>query len=324
MNKKAILVVCRVLLIFLMLPALGCEEDPKPFLGSEEPYTVYGFLNPRNDRQIVRVTPLAGSIGQIGVGAEEATVRTVHVSSGETRIWKDSTVTFSNEREGIVFFSDFTPEYEETYRLEVIRADGATSRVEVTVPKDITIRRLPDSDALAPRFFLEGTLPNLVKAGVQYGTYALQPQQPITLDAISFPVAVSYKERAEEASEGWEYEVNYRNDYFEIQEAFENSCFSKQFISVLNIRFDFFVGDDGWVPPGGVFDAELLVSPGLFSNIENGFGYFGAGYPVSFNIIPSTTVMQRAGFTFTPPCTDIEMLPPDHPNCRVFPGCIGQ
>ncbi len=306
----------------LFFLVLGCEEDPKPFLGADEPYTVYGFLNPKADRQVIRVIPLAGSIPTIGVGADEATVRTTHLGTGEQRVWKDSVVTFSDESTGIVFFSDFTPEHEASYALEVIRADGASSRVEVTVPRDISIRRLSEPDDLAPSFFLDGELPNLVQAGVKYETYALQPQVPIAINPVLFPVNVSYLDEGDQFPEGWEYVINYARDYVDIQEAFENSCFSKRFISVLNIRFEFFVGNDEWVPPGGVFDPELLINPNLFSNVDNGFGYFGAGYPVSFDVFPPSSVVQRAGFTFTPPCRPFDRLPADHPDCQPFPGCI--
>jgi hypothetical protein len=34
--------------------------------------------------------------------------------------------------------------------------------------------------------------------------------------------------------------------------------------------------DDDFVPPGGVFDPEILVQPGTFSNVTNGFGYIGS------------------------------------------------
>ena len=306
----------------LLVLVFGCEEDPKPFLGADEPFTVYGFLNPKADRQIVRVIPLAGSIPTIGVGADQATVRTTHLGTGELRVWKDSLVTFSDESTGIVFFSDFTPEHEASYQLEVIRNDGASSRVEVTVPRDISIRRLSEPDALAPSFFLDGERPNFVQAGVKYETYALQPQVPIAIDAVLFPVNVSYLDEGDQFPDGWEYVINYARDYVAIQRAFENSCFSKRFISVLNIRFEFFVGNDEWVPPGGVFDPETLINPNLFSNVDNGFGYFGAGYPIAFDVFPPSPVVERAGFTFTPPCRPFDRLPLDHPDCQPFPGCI--
>jgi hypothetical protein len=36
------------------------------------------------------------------------------------------------------------------------------------------------------------------------------------------------------------------------------------------------VFDEQFVPPGGVFDADILSQPGAFSNVDNGFGFVGS------------------------------------------------
>ena len=318
---KAIKTVGHVVVLALSaLVFTACEEDPNPFLGEDQPFTVYGFFNPKSDRQIVRVIPVADVIDEVGIGADQATVRSVHVGSGEVRVWQDSLVTFEDESTGVVFFSDFTPEHEETYQLEVIRADGATSRVEVTVPRDITIRRLMGTNPLVPEFLLEGELPNLVQVAVKYRTSALQPQKPVVLEPVQFPVNVSYKGLEEREGDGWKYRIDYREDLAQIREAFDSVCLTTEFIAVRSIQLEFFVGDNAWVPPGGVFDPELLVQPQLFSNIENGFGYFGAGYVIDFNVLPTTPILQQVGFIFDPPCTD--MTPLTDPSCQLFEGCF--
>ncbi|MEM8485855.1 MAG: hypothetical protein AAF564_09925 [Bacteroidota bacterium] len=318
---KAIMKV-RHLVVALLFAGLfaGCEEDPNPLIGEDQPFTVYGFFNPKANRQLVRVIPVANVIDQVGVGADQATVRSIDVASGDVRVWKDSLVTFSDESTGIVFFSDFTPEHEAAYRLEVIRNDGATSSVEVTVPRDITIRREPGTNPLIPEFILEGELPNFVQVAVKYRTAALQPQKPVVLEPVQFPVNVSYKGLEERAGDDWRYRIDYREDLAQIREAFSNACLTTEYIAVRSIQLEFFVGDNAWVPPGGEFDPELLVQPQLFSNIENGFGYFGAGYVVDFNVLPTTPILQTVGFIFDPPCTD--MTPLTDPSCQLFEGCF--
>lgn len=309
-----------VVLIFFTGLLAGCEEDPNPFLGEDQPFTVYGFFNPKSNRQLVRVIPVANVIDEVGIGADQATVRSIHVESGEVRVWQDSLVTFSDESTGVVFFSDFTPEHEQAYRLEVTRNDGATSSVEVTVPRDITIRRELNSNPLVPEFILEGELPNFVQVAVKYRTSALQPQKPVVLEPVQFPVNVSYKGLEEREGDGWKYRIDYREDLSQIREAFEAACLTTEYIAVRSIQLEFFVGDNAWVPPGGEFDPELLVQPQLFSNIENGFGYFGAGYVVDFNVLPTTPTLQTVGFIFDPPCTD--MTPLTDPSCQLFEGCF--
>ena len=34
--------------------------------------------------------------------------------------------------------------------------------------------------------------------------------------------------------------------------------------------------DEAFVPPGGVFDPDVLSQPGTLSNVENGFGFVGS------------------------------------------------
>src|SRR5690606_41544980 len=36
------------------------------------------------------------------------------------------------------------------------------------------------------------------------------------------------------------------------------------------------MSDDAWRPPGGVFNPDILVQPGTFSDVEHGFGFFGS------------------------------------------------
>ena len=56
------------------------------------------------------------------------------------------------------------------------------------------------------------------------------------------------------------------------------------------------VTNNEWVPPGGVFNANAFVEPGTFSNVENGFGFVGAGYDTSVEWVPSDSVLQASGF----------------------------
>ena len=56
------------------------------------------------------------------------------------------------------------------------------------------------------------------------------------------------------------------------------------------------VGDENWISPIGVFDPDFLVEPGTFSNVDNGFGYFGSGYVETIALRPPVALIRRAGF----------------------------
>ena len=76
---------------------------------------------------------------------------------------------------------------------------------------------------------------------------------------------------------------------------FKPSCTLRD-LRLLEIELIVLVTNAEWVPPTGVYDAELLVEPGTFSNVENGFGFVGAGYPASFRWEPSESALLAAGF----------------------------
>ena len=298
---------------------VACEQDPNPFVEDEFPFTIYGFLDPTAERQHVKVIPLAPNINAVGDGAERATVISTNLASGEHRVWQDSMVTFADGDTGTVFFSDFTPSFEEAYRLEVIDVDGEVSSAEVVIPPQITARRKIDSDPLAPTYVLEReTLPTFVQVGIQYEAASLQAQ---LLPPILYPVLVSYQGEERRIGNSWEYSVNYRHDFRFIRDAFDEVCLRSDFISVRTIRFVFFVGNQEWASPLETFDIEQLVQPGTFSNVENGFGFFGAGYEIFFSI-PLSDKFVDAGFKFDPPCRPEDELPLDDPLCTIIPPCF--
>ncbi|ARA93599.1 hypothetical protein AWN76_010815 [Rhodothermaceae bacterium RA] len=54
--------------------------------------------------------------------------------------------------------------------------------------------------------------------------------------------------------------------------------------------------NDAWNPPEGIFDADVLVQPGTMSNVENGFGFIGAGYRMEKEWVPVDSIVTRSGF----------------------------
>ena len=46
------------------------------------------------------------------------------------------------------------------------------------------------------------------------------------------------------------------------------------------------VVSDDWIPPGGIWDQEVLAQPGTFSNVNDGFGFVGSSGRFSVEWIP--------------------------------------
>jgi hypothetical protein len=56
------------------------------------------------------------------------------------------------------------------------------------------------------------------------------------------------------------------------------------------------VASEDWRPPGGVFDPEVLIEPGTFSNVDRGFGFVGGAYRTGATWTPEAAALARAGF----------------------------
>ena len=67
------------------------------------------------------------------------------------------------------------------------------------------------------------------------------------------------------------------------------------------VSFSTVLGNEEWVPPDGEFNAANLIQPGTFSNVENGFGFVGAGYRLQrswtlpFEVVEKTSFVPNDG-----------------------------
>lgn len=63
-----------------------------------------------------------------------------------------------------------------------------------------------------------------------------------------------------------------------------------------SLQLRLIVASEDWNPPGGIFDAEVLVDPGVLTNVENGFGYVVAGYRREVTWTPPDAVIEISRF----------------------------
>ena len=296
-----------LLACLLALLLLGCDEDFYPFVGEERPFTLWGYMDAGADTQKVRVFSIEARPGLDRAGPIDAVVTSTDLDTDEQRRWHDSEVVFEDGSVGHVFWSAFRAEHGHRYRLEVARSDGAVSRVEVTVPGPVEVEIDTETARTAIPVQILGTPPRLVKVEVEYNTWtvpAANPWPPGTPSGLSynFPVAFSYTDRLDSIAGGWETEINMVTDFPGIQDAFERNCLANLLITIRRIEFRLLVATEDWDPPGGTFDPEVLAEPGTFSNVENGFGFFGGGFSVIERWVPPPNALRAAGFTFEAPC----------------------
>ncbi len=284
--KNHIGVLGAVLLLTVALTT-GCEESVNPVLGTDRAFTLYGFFNPQADTQAVRIFAIEGRLELTRPEPLDAKVVSMDLQRSQQHVWQDSVVQYESERYGHVFWSEFRAEFEHQYRLEVVRSDGARAQVEVTVPPLSEPLLLPP--IIAPRSVFYPVLwqqaPRVNNIRARYytncGTYTFD----YGLDG------------QEQVDGGTVVTVDLSQDARLIfQEVFFDPSCAIQELRLGEIELIVLVTNAEWVPPTGVYDAELLVEPGTFSNVENGFGFVGAGYPASFRLVPSESALLAAGF----------------------------
>ena len=282
-----------------ILATAACDETVDAVLDSDQAYTFYGFLNPRADTQAVRIFPVASTLTPEVNNPLDGTVTSTDLETGETAAWQDTIVAFPDGTNGYVAFAPFHAVYGHSYRFTVTRSDGVTSEAVVPVPELVEAERLepytrtfPDRVRDAPflPYDFNGDV-RLIQVNVSY-----------TLEALNFgttSLTMRYDERAQRTAAGWRVEVDLALDEDVIRAELLRSGFISSNAAQLELRFitlSAMVVNPDWNPPGGRFDPELLVEPGTWTNVNNGFGFVGGGYVEEILVLPSGCHQFLAGF----------------------------
>src|SRR5690606_16740197 len=93
-------------------------------------------------------------------------------------------------------------------------------------------------------------------------------------------IEIPYVAEATPSASGWHLEVDLQTDYDRIFEALRElrERFGQEVSEFIALDMIPEVANPAWNPPGGEFSPDLLVEPGTFDNVENGFGFFGSAY----------------------------------------------
>jgi len=272
-------------LLLAMLTLTACEEGVDPVLGTERAYTVYGFFNARADTQAMRIFAIEGSLALTRPEPLDAQVVSVDRQTGARQAWQDSVTQFVSGRFGHVFWSEFRAVFEHTYRLEATRPDGAVTSVEVTVPP--LSEPLLLAPTVADRFVFLPVFwplaPRLNNIRVRY----------ITNNGI---FEFDYPLDQEQANGGTAVTVQFSADARRIFGLVVDGGGRVRDLRLEAVEVLALVSNAEWAPPTGVYDPELLVEPGTFTNVDNGFGFVGAGYSSIFHYEPPDSMLIAAGY----------------------------
>lgn len=285
-------------LLMAVLVVTGCEDTVNPFVEEDRYFTLFGYLDTATDEQFVRVIPLRTDFAASDETTIDATVTTLEVESGQVITWEDSLVTYSDGSVGHVFHAPFRPVPGWTYELTVARADGKQARATTTIPlvtgveleepvisTSFVFQRIRWSDITFPPFRVE----------VWYRFQNAGPGQPF-LDAVVPYGNVSNQYGEFVDGNKWQVLVQLTRDKEEVTQELGISDDAAPILMSVGMRLT--MTSDSWRPPDGVFDEEVLVQPGTFSNVDGGFGFFGSVNQYTYEWTLEPDITELAGYSY--------------------------
>jgi len=282
-------------LAFALAALGGCSDAVDPTLGTDQAFSLYGYLDPTADRQALRVVPITPTLEGDSAAVLDVAVTSTEPATGRTATWRDSAVTYVDGSRGHVFVADYTPTAGATVEIRVQERAGErrTAAVAVAVPEiarpEVGAADVGGGEVTYP---VRLAAPRVLSTTLVYHVVGW-PEAPA--DTVAIPYA-AVAPLAEAGAETWALDLL----FLQTSRAFLASReVGGARLKLVSVSLEAFVGNEAWaVPPGG-FDLDAIVEPGTFSNVTGGFGFVGAGYRTAVGWEPSPVTQSRAGFVVT-------------------------
>ncbi len=266
--------------------SVGCEDSfIDPFDNDARYYTIYGFLDEGKNTQLlvpheVRVIPVTRFPERITSPLNPQADLDAKVFSRDLNATPeaDTTIEWIHSLEQLddglfahIFRATFFVEPGHTYRLEVHRSDGVIAWAETTVPRlsdiipePVDLRVLSDSITILQDILIPGTIsPWQIAVSYYVGG------RDCTLDrGVTMPLP--YGRVGGVTNAGWRFTVNISEDIIRLAERLD---VPDVFFCAMGLRVRSL--DAQWRVADGNDDSELAL-PTAFTNVENGYGFFGS------------------------------------------------
>ncbi len=297
--------------IFLVsLTLSGCDDTfLDPFENDQRYFTVYGFLDPLQIRQSVRIIPVTRFPEDIRGPAEgqafiDARVYTRDLTDSTSTLWTHELKKLGDGSYIHLYHADFLVKPGHTYRLDVIRNDEKRSTATTTVPKPASDKFVLASGPVVrgdSTVIQEISLPGISALWDLNAVYLVQG--PDYIDRTFVP----YKTPSGPGLDGlWKYQLNITADQDSIiaraQRFMSNGAIDTLPVTLTSLGVQFRIIDSAWHPLLIEEDVVKLSQPGVASNVINGYGIFGSmglhreeweisaqvakvlGYPISVDV----------------------------------------
>ena len=263
-----------------------------PTLGTDQAFSLYGFLDPTATRQAIRIVPIIGAIDGDTLSALPVEVTSVERGTGRTASWRDSAFSFRDGSTAHVFVADYTPTPGETVEVQIEETTGErrVTRVEVEVaPLQRPVLGTVLTTGAAVTYPIQIQAPRVLTAELVFRVVGLA-EAPLDTVAVPFADVAPF---ADIGGGTWALAL----DFLPTARAFLASPQARgAALRLADVAARVFVTGPQWdVPPAGL-DEDRIIEPGTFSNVTGGFGFVGSGYWASTRWTPSLATQSRAGF----------------------------
>ena len=257
----------------------GCEEAfIDPFNNDSKYFTVYGFLDESKNFQVgatqdVRVIAVTRNAENIDSPSSpqadlDGRVFLTDISLEQTRELTHRLAEIQPGEFGHIFSTRIFIQPGRRYRLEIVREDGITATAETTIPNTSSIlvdqtSPLQAGNEITQDILLAGAS-NIWSADMVYhisGGGCFNSTRYI----------IPYGRQGNSTEQGWALSVNITEDLAQIQSQLQSTNLT---VCAMGIRAK--VMDDQWVLPDGELNLEEISLPENLTNVENGYGFFGA------------------------------------------------
>lgn len=271
------------LMPLLLLAAVGCDNSVEPFAATTRHFAIYGFLDAASDTQYVRIEPTrplpdAASAPEFGI----ARVSTTDEMTQEMMVWRDSTILLEDGQEGLLYWAPFQAVEGHRYLIEVVREDGASSRASNVVP-DLTTKEIR-----RPSRTFRGTFEqSLILPEVFRRPESITMNYLVTLDADEDPVLITldYNVFGVRIADGWKIDVRLTRDRERIQSRL--GVPSTAILRLYDVSVTLRLLSEDW---------PAIGSDERGSNVEEGFGFFGAAATHHFGWRIDSLVVAELGY----------------------------
>ncbi len=268
--------------MIMVLFSTSCNDTTiDPFDNEDRLFTIYGFLDPLNTLQTIRIIPITRRNEEVnGARALQSTfdaeVFSIDLTASTIVEWIHSLKQFPDNTWGHFFTGNFRVRAGHRYRMVITRKDGSVTTAETIVPfnaEGIDLKRSEPYFHPVLGFAQDVTIPGGRNVWDFQTVYILQN------GAATGRILVPFENLEPFTGSGpWTVTLPLEQDQNTVAQEIAGSLLVGEETNarLIGMGLLFRVVDDNWITYQDQTDTELLSRGDNLSNVVNGAGFFGS------------------------------------------------